>query len=521
MNPDVIVIGAGPVGLFTAIELKLLKPDLNIRILERNKQYTRHHILRIDKQTLINSECYKRYARVQALEGFVPTSVIENTFLTIAKELDIEIERDHYIEDANTLFTDYPTAHTIIGADGAHSKIRQQLFDNRKILDKNLQYIVEVKYQVKGATQPLKKSTYGFALGQVPYLVSENVGKMKKDHTPVSLFVFVDEKTYHAVRQKQNAKIADLNPNDPDMLPLLNTIQPWLALRSVSRREVMVADSEKINGVALNVYQSEIFAKEMNDKKVYLVGDAAAAVPYFRALNAGLIAAQTTAEAIAISEQPNLAELNAQLADLTTKEIKRAYKRNNQVNMGRGVNTFLFAASNVTTGAFLTAAEEEAMLDARVTRPPIFRRNPRITLGIIFFVLIAAALIPILIPLFPVITPALLIGFGAAFGAVVLFQVIMKLVDVIQQHYNPLETVPPVEPVPAFEWEDDEQIDHSPVKIARKLGLFAGSKREKDDAQPQPQDQHDVESANKTILDDGFEVDYVSTPTVNGPTIVA
>lgn len=499
MNPDVIIVGAGPVGLFTAIELKLLNPNLNIQILERNKQYSRHHILRIDEKTLIDSECYKQYQRVQALKGFVPTSEIENTFLSIAEDLGIGIERDHPIEDANTLFTEYPSAHTIIGADGAHSKIRRQLFDDQKVIDTNLQYIVEVKYQAQGSTKHLKSSTYGFALGQVPYLVSENVGKPKNGLTPVSLFVFVDEKTYNSVRQKQNAKISDLNYNDPDMVPLLNTIRPWLSLRRVARGEVMVAESEKINGVALNIYQSEVFAKEMNDKNVYLVGDAAAAVPYFRALNAGLIAAQTTAKAIAMSDKPDLNELNAQLADLTSKEINRAYKRNKKVNVGIGVNIFLFNASKLTTGAFLSADEEQAMLNARVTRPNIFRRHPRVTLGIVIFAIIAATLIPLLLPLFPIIAPALLIGFGAAFGAFVVFEIIMKVIDGIKKYFNP------VEPVPAFEWELEEEVEHSPAKMVKKLGMFAGSKKEKEN--DQPQDQHFVESANENNVDDTDELD--------------
>ncbi|BCA94850.1 hypothetical protein TUM19329_12110 [Legionella antarctica] len=38
MKPDVLIVGAGPVGLFTAIEMKLHNPALQIKILDRNKE---------------------------------------------------------------------------------------------------------------------------------------------------------------------------------------------------------------------------------------------------------------------------------------------------------------------------------------------------------------------------------------------------------------------------------------------------------------------------------------------------
>ena len=134
MNPDVVLIGAGPVGLFTAIEMKLHNPDLNIKILERNKEYTRQHILRLEEESLKNSMAYQKYQEVRALNGYVPTSEIEATFLNIAQNLNIEIERGVKIIDAKDLFEEFPSAHTIIGADGAHSTIRKQLFDDKKIV---------------------------------------------------------------------------------------------------------------------------------------------------------------------------------------------------------------------------------------------------------------------------------------------------------------------------------------------------------------------------------------------------
>ena len=340
MNPDVVLVGAGPVGLFTAIEAKLRNPDLKIKVLERNKEYGRHHILRLEEESLKNSEAYKKYEAVRRLKGFVPTSEIETVFTNIAKDLGIDIETGVKVTDARALLEKYPTAHSIIGADGAHSTIRKQLFDDKKIVDANLQYIVEIKYRAKGKTAALPLTTYGPALGQVRHFVSENVGKVKEGSTPVSLFLFVDKQTYEEIRKTPNAKLADIKPATNKMKRLLNTIQPWLSLRKAALKEEMVFGSEKINGVALDVYQSECFAKIVDGKRVYLAGDAAAAVPYYRALNAGLIAAVETAKAIASPNPPDLDALNTQMAKLAKKEITRAHKRNKQVNAGIRASVF-------------------------------------------------------------------------------------------------------------------------------------------------------------------------------------
>jgi 2-polyprenyl-6-methoxyphenol hydroxylase-like FAD-dependent oxidoreductase len=482
MNPDIVLVGAGPVGLFTAIEMKLHNPSLNIKILDRNKEYTRHHILRLEKESLEQSLAYKTYKSVRKLKGYVPTSDIETAFLKIAQDLGIEIETGVKIDDCQTLFTQYPSAHSIIGADGAHSIVRRQLFEDKKIIDTNLQYIVEIKYKAKGPTSNLPVITYGPALGQVGHFISENVGKEKDGFTPVSLFVFVDETTYKEIRKTPNAQFSELKPNTSQMKNLLNTIQPWLSLRKVALNEALVKDSEKINGVALSVYQSEYIAKEINNKNIYLVGDAAAAVPYFRALNAGLISATTLAKEIATNPNPDFNTLNSTLSELAQKEIHRAHQQNNKVNFGIGLNSFLANASYATTGALLRADYKEAMVQAQVTRPSFFSRNPRTLMALVLFlvtsiVLFAVAIKVLAMAIGPAIGLALagstlLVGSGA-----LLFIAGRLLLKSIREYFYP------VEPLPAFPWEieekEDEQFDvFNKLKISSSKDDLAASEQE-------------------------------------------
>lgn len=459
MKPDIVIVGAGPVGLFTAIEMKLLNPDLQIKILDRNKEYSRHHILRLEEESLQNSKTYQTFDAVKKLHGFVPTSEIETTFLKIAQDLGMDFETGVKISHCPTLLNQFPTAHTIIGADGAHSIVRRQLFDDKKIVDTTLQYIVEIKYKAKGKTSLLPTLTYGSALGQVKHFISENVGKEKDGFTPVSLFVFVDEDTYKEIRETPNAKLPDLKPTTKRMKQLLNTIQPWLSLRKIALQEELLKDSEKINGVALDVYQSECFAKEINGKRIYVVGDAAAAVPYYRALNAGLIAATETATAIATSPSPDLKALNIRLEKLARNEIARANKANNKVKFGIGLNYFLANASKITTGALLNSNYEKAMLDARVTRPNILRRNPRNLMAFGLFLVTTIILISFALSASIAIGPAIWLSMAGAAAivsiGVLIYKIASFIVDNINERYNPIKSLP------AFPWETEDKEEDS------------------------------------------------------------
>jgi 2-polyprenyl-6-methoxyphenol hydroxylase-like FAD-dependent oxidoreductase len=467
MNPEILIVGAGPVGLFTAIEMKLLNPALKIKILDRNKEYSRHHILRLEKNSLIKSLTYKTFDAVKKLNGFVPTSDIESTFLQIAKDLGIEIETGVKVDDCSALLKRFPSAHTIIGADGAHSVVRKQLFGDKKIVDTNLQYIVEIKYKAKGKTSLLPPLTYGPALGQVPYFISENVGKEKEGSTPISLFVFVDKATYQEIRNTPNAHLSDLKPTSKHMVKLLNTIQPWLSLRKAALNEEMVKDSEKINGVTLDIYQSECFAKEIDGKRAYVVGDAAAGVPYFRALNAGLIAATETAKAIATSITPDLEALNKKLTHLIKNEIAKAHLKNIKVMFGIGLNYILANASKITTGALLNSSYERAMLNARVTRPNILRRNPRIVVTSSLFLLTSILLFILITSLSFTIWPAIGLALAGATAIVVPSIFIFKLIGLFMEYLNSKNN--PIQPLPEFPWETQDKEEDSLTSLSKLI----------------------------------------------------
>ena len=49
----VVIVGAGPVGLWTAIQLLKREPALEVVLLERHESYARSHVLRLDHWSMM------------------------------------------------------------------------------------------------------------------------------------------------------------------------------------------------------------------------------------------------------------------------------------------------------------------------------------------------------------------------------------------------------------------------------------------------------------------------------------
>ena len=132
INPDVVVVGGGPVGLWTAIQGKLLAKDKEFLVIERNEEYQRGDIrLQIEGsslQTAVSYEPLELLTRSWANKT-IPIKDLENDLIKVARE--VGIHTIHQLADASTLQQQYPTAKLIIGADGARSSMREHFFGDK------------------------------------------------------------------------------------------------------------------------------------------------------------------------------------------------------------------------------------------------------------------------------------------------------------------------------------------------------------------------------------------------------
>ncbi|RUR13277.1 NAD(P)/FAD-dependent oxidoreductase [Legionella sp. km772] len=305
MKPDVIFVGAGPVGLYTAIQAKLYNPALTILMLERDSEYKRTHVLNIDKKAHLGSHPDARLQEVLAqLEGLVPTLEIENRLKALAKSLGIHFNYEK-VDHVDLLTQRYPSANTIIGADGAHSIVRREIFRDIKRDEKSMQYIIEVKYHSKKNTRKLNFLEYFQALTQINHLAVESVGKENNDATPVTLAFFTDKETYEALRAldvtswKTMSFVELEQQTNPKISTIASSILSWMKYRHQHTQEVVLENSDKIAPVEFSTYRSESVVMDKNGRRFILIGDAAMSVPFFRAVNAGLKGGNYAAQLIA------------------------------------------------------------------------------------------------------------------------------------------------------------------------------------------------------------------------------
>lgn len=297
----VVIVGAGPVGLYTAIQLKLYDPSIKIQILEKYAQYQRKHVVKIDKTSFKDSHPDPKFqALLESLEGTVPTQKIEESLKEFASTLGIEIKNET-VASCEALVKNYPDADLFIGADGAHSIVRKEIFEDKKS-KQNLQYVAEVKYEVQGASRPLSLWSEAYdPLLKSNHLVVEQVGKKQEnDKTCVSLRVFLDKKAFQTIKSANFKNPYQWTSTDKQKMDsqLVQTIDVWLKEREKILGDKIVDGSIKISGVKLNVYQSDEVVLEKHNKTWALVGDAAFGVPYFRSLNNGLVCANVLAKKI-------------------------------------------------------------------------------------------------------------------------------------------------------------------------------------------------------------------------------
>lgn len=290
----VVVVGAGPVGLWTAIQIKLYSPETEILILEQYAEYQRKHVVSISEASLENAHKDPTFrALFPQLIGNVPTKKIEDTLKAYAKSLGINIQYEK-VASCSTLQEKHQDADMIIGADGAHSLIRHEMFKDQFNAKKNLQYVAEMKYEVKGNTRAFNYWTESYSpLLKSNHMVVEHVGKVNEQgNTPITLRFFVDEAAFQSIKAA-NFKNPYLwsNKQDRDKIDtrLKQSMDIWLKERETVLNDAYIENSIKISGLELGIYTSQEVVLQQNNKTWMLVGDAAFGVPYFRSLNNGLM----------------------------------------------------------------------------------------------------------------------------------------------------------------------------------------------------------------------------------------
>jgi hypothetical protein len=318
IQPDVVIIGAGPVGLWTSLRLKEKKPDLNILIYERHKEYQRANLIKVPDPKELNLD---KNSPILSLFKTKMTSIleIESILLEESTKHNVKICYE-YVENIETLDARHPEAKLWIACDGAHSKIRQQWYNSEPI-NENLFNIVQVSYSTIDKAKQLNIHQKYKILKKLNIIVEESVEDNK-----VFLRYFVDKDLFKGVKNF-TMKNPLLKFSLIESQKVKQYVEFWIKYRKYYLNESCIPGSFKLTCFKLDSYRSVNFSHFENNRIHVLVGDSAFGVPFYRSMRNGWIASNVLVKLLFENwgnEKGFVKVYNNYMNDFYSKEKKRA-----------------------------------------------------------------------------------------------------------------------------------------------------------------------------------------------------
>lgn len=323
MCADIVIIGGGPIGCYTALQAKNHNPAADIRIYERYPEYQRDHMVSITPDTM--KTCFSG----DGVQGQIRAAIEaanENTQATRKGKSPIHIPLQvlegilkqhctaqgiHFtyakIETPQDAMARHPECQLFVAADGAKSAMRAALLGPQDTQEQDLLYSVDVKYDVEGQAAYTRAPTYD----KIDMIVVETIGREHEGKSQVALRFLLDKATYDSIPEatfkeplRMSGRTIIPAHDTPDGRPafgyLPNRIGPFeddirkfQNIRTLHTQEHRVAGSERVTKVKLSQYASQKFAvmakaDEIRQAGWFFAGDAAMGMPFYRSINAGL-----------------------------------------------------------------------------------------------------------------------------------------------------------------------------------------------------------------------------------------
>jgi 2-polyprenyl-6-methoxyphenol hydroxylase-like FAD-dependent oxidoreductase len=314
LDTDVLVIGAGPIGLINAWGIKQLNPNLKIVVLEKYADYQRSHTLVMQSaqleaiMTATNSEQHPTLvALLKQLKAdpHLRTNTLQKIFTQLAQDSGVEIKTEHEIQIdtiGQTINEEYPNVQLMIGADGTHSVVSRALFPDGNQVKHEFDFVLQLRFEIHGKEKApgIRIQQFYQQMARKGLIANEYMGHFDQGKTPVTMQMMISKKDFLALE-----KATSKNPLKPYavtksgehpekiILPsrLKSFLTKYIQYKTQDVTEAgQVIDSESVR-ISVNeapaTYAREIFTKR-GGARVVLEGDAALGLSYFKGLNAGL-----------------------------------------------------------------------------------------------------------------------------------------------------------------------------------------------------------------------------------------
>lgn len=323
MGETVVGVGAGPVGLWLATQLKKRSPETNVILYERRPEYVRNNQISVHRTSLtegaIRTGDALEKATLAALNAAhetprdirlfwqplyrvirAPAKAFENIFMAEALARGVEVIYQP-VENLQQVLRAHPECRYVVATDGTHSPMRKNVLgpDDVALERKPIQASIDVQYMVHGQAQPVRTATYD----KTEYMVAETIGKEENGQSRVGLRFLVDDEAFKRFPEA-NAS-APLKWRDIPM-EFQHHITLFQSIRCDVTREQKVLGRDHVwaTKVQLSCYAAKQFAVTQKagdgrDVAVFFAGNAAMGVPWYRSFNEGVKGASQLAEILA------------------------------------------------------------------------------------------------------------------------------------------------------------------------------------------------------------------------------
>lgn len=324
-NPDtsICIIGAGPVGLWIAIQLKVLRSTWSVTCYEKRSQYERSHALSISSRAFegMVEWCPGRPAAAELAllkERWIPrtrTSTVESELKNLALTVGVDILYNHEIiclidltaGEGSKVDKKYDL---VICCDGAKGQSRQHLLSSVEPIDeikqqpknKFLGSLLQVKFEAHGEVSTAKGQLAQF-LQNLPateefFNVLPGNFDSNKCSTPMTVFALLSSDLSETISLSSDIQ------EDPTCANLLSDLE---AVLSEICNGGIVEGSMKTTILPVSYSVAPLVAGKIRDTPIFLAGDAAMGLPLEKGLNYGWKIASRLCHYLAYSPDFDLA----------------------------------------------------------------------------------------------------------------------------------------------------------------------------------------------------------------------
>ena len=317
VDTDVLIVGAGPIGLVNAWALKHLNPDLNVVVLEKYAEYQRSHTL------IMTSDEIEELIKVIQLQDDptltalvkqlrkdpnIRTNTIQELFTKLAKDSGVDIFTENELT-ADTIKTriseEFPNIRLIIGADGTHSTVSQSLFPAGNQIKHEFDHILQLRYDIKESekSESISKRKLYELMTRKGLFAREYIGHNEDGKTPVTLQMIISKQDYLALKDIATSKKplkpftnrgtgVDLECTESQLPPQIQSfLSEYLKYKiqnALREGQTLDYDSVRISVNETPATHAQKIVTSFNNARVILKGDAALGLSYFIGLKAGL-----------------------------------------------------------------------------------------------------------------------------------------------------------------------------------------------------------------------------------------